>query len=289
VRGCLQYLQRAQIAEVSGTHRNTTITILNWSIYQNPRNSGGTPKIDDEGKQRAQPGQTKGKVGATIEQRNKETRKPNCFSGAGFTGDGGVHFDRTDKRFSAYEPQKPRFNGGDSGGVSELQSQNQSQNLSVKESQKQSQNLPPAEIVRNSPGETEQDSPKQWSGSEQAAVRERVCRLLPIEPEEGFEISLWYRVNHAPAAEVCGQLDRMYAKPAYRHPRGRWRLHHPNGILETLGNIFVRYHAPEPAAQLHADHFATADQIAAGIGAIELADVSTARRTTDLSGNQGAR
>jgi len=46
--------------------------------------------------------------------------------------------------------------------------------------------------------------------------------LLPIEPEEGFEISLWYRVELRARGQVCNELDRLYAKPNYRHPRGRW-------------------------------------------------------------------
>lgn len=81
VRGCLQYLAAANTAAIETTSRYTVITLLKWEDYQNPRELEGKPEGTLDGEVGASRGQSKGKVGATIEQRNNTTREYMSNSG----------------------------------------------------------------------------------------------------------------------------------------------------------------------------------------------------------------
>jgi hypothetical protein len=70
VRGCLGYLQTARIAAIKTASQYTTITIVNWSTYQNVDERDGKPNGEVKGEQRASQGQTEGKAGATIKEVN---------------------------------------------------------------------------------------------------------------------------------------------------------------------------------------------------------------------------
>jgi hypothetical protein len=71
VRGCISYLQAANIAAIKTTSHYTVITVLNWDTYQNPDEAKGKPNGKLKGEPGANQGQTEGKARATIESGNQ--------------------------------------------------------------------------------------------------------------------------------------------------------------------------------------------------------------------------
>jgi len=60
VRGCLTYLERANIAAIKTTSRYSVISVTNWATYQNPEKLKGKPNGKSEGEARANEGQAEG-------------------------------------------------------------------------------------------------------------------------------------------------------------------------------------------------------------------------------------
>src|SRR5665213_203384 len=74
-RGCLNYLQAAKMAAIETASRYTFLTILNWDTYQSEDQHEGKLNGEVNGEVGAKSGQSEGKVGATIEQCNKNNKE----------------------------------------------------------------------------------------------------------------------------------------------------------------------------------------------------------------------
>jgi hypothetical protein len=60
VRGCLEYLQAANMAAIETTNKYTRLTILNWETYQSNEASEGKQDGELQGNERASRGQAQG-------------------------------------------------------------------------------------------------------------------------------------------------------------------------------------------------------------------------------------
>ena len=82
VRGCLEYLQAANMAAIETTNKYTHLTILNWETYQSNEATEGKQDGELEGNKRASWGQTKGKHRGN-NRRSKELRTKEHTSNSG--------------------------------------------------------------------------------------------------------------------------------------------------------------------------------------------------------------